>query len=255
MLFRTSFIAQVIGISALALLAAHAHAETSATTPVTHAEFETLLRETLVQHPDILTDAIQSMQEKQKEKAEKEFKEGLTKYQNELFKDTSSPAVGPKNADVTFVQFFDYHCGYCKRLLPVITKLTEEDKKVRVIFREFPILSEDSVLASRAAIAVNRVAPDKYFAFHTELMKASGAYSMESLTATAKKLGVNEDKFRKAFESKETTAMLDKTRELAEGLGVRGTPAIAFPDQLLPGAVPYEKLKELVAAQRTGKKK
>ncbi|MBY0407015.1 MAG: DsbA family protein, partial [Rickettsiales bacterium] len=236
-------------------LAAPALAETAnPSAPVTRGEFDKLVRETLINNPEILTDAIKVLHDRQQESADKESTESLSKRQDDLFKDTVSPSIGPKNADVTIVEFFDYHCGYCKHMLPTITKLIEKDKKVRVIFREFPILSEDSVLAARAAIAVNTVAPAKYFDFHAELMKASGKYDEQMLTDAAVKLGVDAKKFQAAFESKETTAQLDKNRALAEDLGIRGTPAIVFPDKILPGAVKYDQLQKLVDDHRNGVK-
>lgn len=222
--------------------------------PVTRGDMPQLVRETLLAHPEILTDAIKVLHDRQLETASKETQDALTKYKDELFSDSTSPAIGPKDADVTVVEFFDYHCGYCKHLLPTIQQLTKEDKKVRVIFREFPILSEDSVLAARAALAVNKVAPDKYFAFHTELMKASGKFDDKGLTAIAQKLGVDAKKFKTAFEEKSTTEALDRNRELAEALGIRGTPALVFPDRMLPGALQYDDLAKIVDDERKGVK-
>ncbi len=220
--------------------------------PVTRAELPGLVREALLAHPEMLTDAIKVLHDKQLETASKETQAGLSKYHDELFNDTSSPSIGPKDADVTFVEFFDYHCGYCKHLLPTIQQLTKDDKKVRIIFREFPILSPDSVLAARAAIAVNKVAPDKYFAFHTELMKSSTKFDDKQLSDLAKKLGVDAKKFKTAYEDKATTDELDKNRELAEALGIRGTPALVFPDKMLPGALSYDDLQHVVDNERHG---
>ncbi len=229
-------------------------APVNASAPVTHGEMVKLVRETLVNNPDILTDAIKSLHDKQQEVTKKETSAALSKHQDELFKDTVSPSVGPKDADVTIVEFFDYHCGYCKHLLPVVTQLMKDDKKVRVIFREFPILSEDSVLAARAAIAVNHVAPGKYFEYHTALMKSSSKFDEKMLTDLAKKIGVDGKKFQAAFEDKDTTEQLDKTRDLAEDMGIRGTPALVLPDKMLPGALPYEDLQKIIDDERHGVK-
>lgn len=221
--------------------------------PVTRGELGSLMREALIKNPEMLRDAIKALQEKQQEITDKETKEALKKYADELFKDTKSPTIGAKDADMTIVEFFDYHCGYCKHFLPTVTKITKEDKKLRVIFREFPILSEDSVMASRAALAVNMVEPDKYFAYHTELMKSNGKFDEKALTELAKKVGVDTKKFKTAMEGKAVTEQLDKNRQLAEELGIRGTPAIVFPDKFLPGAASYDDLVVEVNKHRNAK--
>lgn len=249
---RTLLIATVSTLVFTPAFAQEAAAPANPNAPVTRAELPALVREALIKNPDMLTDAIKVMQERQAETAQKETQAALATRQDDLFKDTVSPSMGPRDADVTVVEFFDYHCGYCKHLVPSITRLLKEDKKVRVVFREFPILSQDSVLASRAAVAVHRVAPDKYFAFHTELMKASGKFDEKMLTDLARKLGVDAKKFKDALEDKETTEQLDRNRELAEALGIRGTPALVFKDRMLPGAVPFEQLQKLVDDQRHG---
>lgn len=222
---------------------------------VTRAELPALVRKAIMENPEMLADAIKVLHDKQQEDSQKETKDALDKKYDDLFKDKVSPSIGAKNPDVTFVEFFDYHCGYCKHLLPSVTKLVKSDKKVRIIFREFPILSADSTLASRAAVAVNRVAPDKYFAFHTELMNSSSKYDEEMLTELAVKVGVDAEKFKKAYDEKETMEQLDENRKMAEALGIRGTPALVFPDRMLPGAIPYEDLEKIIEEQRAAAKK
>lgn len=226
-----------------------------ANAPVTRAELPALVREALMKNPEMLADAIKVLHDKQMKNAEQEAKDALSKHQKDLFNDTVSPSVGAKNADVTFVEFFDYHCGYCKHMLPTITQLIKEDKKVRVIFREFPILSKDSALAARAAIAVNRVAPAKYFDYHSALMDTNVEFTEEMLTDLAKSIGVDVAKFKKAFEDQETTDQLDKNRALADDLGIRGTPALVFHDKILPGALKYEELQKLVDGYHADKGK
>ncbi|NCY24511.1 MAG: DsbA family protein [Alphaproteobacteria bacterium] len=201
-----------------------------------------------------MTKVMQKLHEKQQERAKAETQEGLKKQANALFKTNDYPSVGPKDADVTVVEFFDYHCGYCKRMIPTITQLLKQDKKVRVIFRDFPILSDDSTLAAKAALAVHKVAPAKYFEYHQMLMKMSGKFDEKNLTEAAKKLGVDAKKFKTAMDSPEVNAMIEANQEMAGEIGVRGTPAMIFPDRLVPGAVPLDDLQRLIDNQRTGEK-
>lgn len=221
--------------------------------PITRAELPALVRQAILDDPEIIMDAVKKLHDKQVESANKEVKDSLQAHQSDLFSDTESPSIGdPKTADVTLVEFFDYHCGYCKHLLPAINTLMKEDKKVRIIFREFPILSQDSVLASRAALAVHRVDPSKYFEYHTALMKTDGSFDEKKLTDIAKKVGVDTKKFKKAYGEADITEQLDKNRALAEDLGIRGTPALVFKDLILPGAVPYDDIQKVVDNIRSG---
>jgi protein-disulfide isomerase len=219
--------------------------------PITRAELPGLVREIIMNDPDLIMDALKKLRENQASKSKQEMKDSLSKHKEEFASDTVSPAVGPKDATVTIVEFFDYHCGYCKQMLPTITKLLETDKKVRVVFREFPILSEDSVTAARAAIAVYRLNKDKYFPFHSALMAAKGKFDEATLMDTAKKLGIDTGKLKKEMENPEITAQLDKNRQLAEDIGIRGTPALIVGDELYPGAMPYEDLLDIVTRTRS----
>ena len=222
--------------------------------PVTHEEFSALLRETLLKDPEMIVDAVKSIRAKQQEEASKEVEKAIAKHNEDLFKDVTSPSIGDaKIADITIVEFFDYHCGYCKRMLGPITQLSKEDPKVRVIFREFPILSDDSTLAARAALAVNRIYPGKYFAFHTALMGNAGKFDDATLSGIATKEGLDWKKIKKEMDSPETGAILDKNHALAEELGVRGTPALIMGKKMLPGAVSYDELKQAIESVRTGK--
>lgn len=250
----------VTAISFIALLgASSAWAENASSTvdpksPVTHAEFSAMLREALMKDPDMIIEAVKGAQTKQRAQVEQEIKKGIEKHADDLYKDTTSPSVGDaKKADITLVEFFDYHCGYCKRMFPEMAQLVQEDPKVRIVFREFPILSEDSVTASRAALAVNKLYPGKYFAFHTALMDTTGAFNDQTLEAIAKKQNLSWDKIKKEMDSPEIKALLDANHALAEDLGIRGTPAVLVGTQFIPGAIPLEQLKKAIADARANK--
>ncbi len=222
--------------------------------PVTRGEIPALVKEALLNEPEMIMEAAKKLREKQEMASRKQAEEGLKKYKDDLFNNPDSPVVGAKDADVTVVEFFDYHCGYCKHMLPVINQILADDKKVRFVFKEFPILSEDSVLAARTALAVSRVAKDKYFDFHSALMKANGKFDEKMLLDTAKKLGIDPAKVKAEMAKPEITAILDKNREIATALNISGTPAIILGDEIAPGAVDVETMKKMLAAARAGKK-
>lgn len=227
----------------------------AANAPVTRDQIPALVREALINDPTIIKDAVEKMQAKQEEEAQKQAKEGITKNKDKLFSDPNSPVVGAANADVTVVEFFDYHCGYCKKILPDMLQLIEKDKKVRIVFKEFPILSEDSNNAARYALAVNRIAKDKYLDFHKALFAAKGKFEEKDLLETAKKLGIDGAKLKAEAAKPEITAELDSNRNLATDLGIRGTPAVIIGEEFMPGAVPYDALQKAVNAARAAAKK
>lgn len=221
---------------------------------VSRQELPALVKEIILNDPDIVMQAIQKLREKQATEAKQKAAEALSKYKDELFNDAASPSIGDaKTADVTLVEFFDYHCGYCKHMLPDLAKLVKEDKKLRVVFREFPILGDDSVLAAKAALAVNRIAKDKYFDYHSVLMKTQGKFDEKALLDAAKKVGVNADKVKAEMAKPEVAAQIEKNREIAESLGIRGTPAIIIGNDFTPGALSYDDMKKAVEAARASK--
>ena len=245
----------LVTMSALAQTPAPVAPVNPASAPVTRDQIPALVREALVNDPTIIKDAVEKMQEKQEAELKKQAKEGIVKNKADIFFDATSPSVGAVSADVTVVEFFDYHCGHCKNVLPSIVELLAKDKKVKVVFKEFPILSEDSVLASRAAIAVYRLDKDKYFDFHKAIFAIKGRYDEKTLLAEAKKLGINEAKLKAEIAKPEIDAVLDKNRKLAEALGVRGTPAIIIGEDLFPGEMPYNEMQKAVDGVRNPSKK
>lgn len=217
-------------------------------------DVENIIQEYLTENPDLVLSAIEKGMEKKQAEAQEKAKEAVGENRDELIGDPHSPRAGnTKNPDITVVEFFDYHCGYCKHLLPDITRLMKEDKGVQVVFREFPILSEDSELASKAALAVYALKPERYFAFHTALMGNKGRFSQQTLEAEAEKVGISASALKAAMEKPEIQQNLDNTRRLAQTLGLRGTPAMIIGDEVIPQAMPLEEIKKVIAAERNKK--
>lgn len=250
-LFTTSILATSLLFSSLAM----AQESSGDKAPVTRDQLPALVKEILLNDPTILTQVIEKMQANQESVMLAKAKEGITKNKKELFSDPNAPVVGPADADVTVVEFFDYHCGYCKQALSSITKLLENDKKVRIVFKEYPILSEDSRLASKAALAVNRIAKDKYFEFHKAMFNVSGKIEERKILAETTKLGIDEDKMKKELYNPELETILNKNRELGSSIGAVGTPSIVIGDNFYPGAIPYEAMKKAVDDVRAAKSK
>jgi len=218
--------------------------------PLTNADVEAMVKKVIAENPDLIMKSVESYQMKQQAQAAVKASDSITSMQNDIVNDPNSPSVGNPKGDVTVVEFFDYHCGYCKHFFPLLTRLLDEDKNVRVVFKEFPILSEDSILAAKAALAVSKLDKTKYFSYHTALMKSSGQFTMEMLTDKAKELGIDPDAFKKAMESPDIANELAHTKDLTQSLNIAGTPALIIGSDLTPGAIEMDVLKAKVAAAR-----
>lgn len=223
--------------------------------PLTKSDIPALVKQALMDDPEMIMQALEKLRSKKAEEQRRSSTEALEKNKDELFSNKDLPSTGAsaKNAEVTIVEFFDYHCGYCKHFLPTITQAVEKDKTVRVVFVDLPILSEDSALAARAAIAVNRLNKDKYFAFHTALMKESGKFDEAKLLEVAKTVGVKGD-LKAEMAKPEVTAQLDKNRALAAKLNISGTPGIVLGNTIIPGALSYDELKGQIEIARKANK-
>ena len=235
--------------SAMALAQSNA---TAGKEPVTRDQIPALVREALVNDPSILTAAIDKLQANAEEESATKSKEAIAKRKDDLYSDPTSPVVGAADADVTVIEFFDYHCGYCKQALTSITKLLESDKKVRVVFKEYPILSDDSKMAARAALAVHRIAKDKYFDFHKAMFDVNGAIDEKIISEQAKKLGIDPEKLKKEMSNPEIEASLAKNKELGTEIGALGTPALVIGSNFYGGVMPYEAMQKAIDGVRKG---
>jgi len=220
--------------------------------PLTKADIPALVKEALMNEPEIVMQALEKLRAQKAEQARKTSSEALAKSKNDIYANPNIPAYGAsvKDADVTIVEFFDYHCGYCKRFLPELVKIVAEDKKLRVLFVDLPILSEDSKTAARAAIAVHRIQKDKYFDFHSVLMTENGKFDEPRLLEIAKKVGVNADKLKAEMAKPEVAAIIDSHHQLAGKLGISGTPALILGNDVVPGAMSSDEIKKYVQAIR-----
>lgn len=244
---RRSFAALTL-ISAMVLPLA-SHAEEARTW--TKEELQKLIQETIMSNPDVIISSVEKMQVEKQKAESQQAKDAISTNQAELEQDKQSPTVGPKDADVTVVEFFDYNCGYCKQSLPNVMKLLEEDKKVRVVFKEFPVIAASSEIAARAALAVNAIKPEKYLDYHAALFKLGGRFDEETLKKVAEGFGINGAEFTTKLNSPEIKKHLEDNMELGKKLGNRGVPVFIVGDEHFPGAIPYDRLKSVVEENRS----
>ena len=165
---------------------------------------------------------------------EQNNKRNISLYYKDLTKNDNL-FIGNKNGKDIIIEFFDYNCGYCKRSFPEIMELVSENKNIKVILKELPVLGDSSILASKASIASQK--QNKYFEFHRELINFSGLISLLDIKKISKELGINYEQLQKDMNSDETILLINESYRLAELIGVRGTPAFIINNDLIPGAI------------------
>ncbi len=221
---------------------------TRAAQPVDRAEVEGIVKDYLAKNPQVIIDAITNFQQKQYADQAKAEAQALADNRT-MLTDASLPSAGNPKGDVTIVEFFDYNCGYCKRAIKDVLGLLDQDKGVRVVFIDFPILSEDSELAARWALAAQK--QGKYFEYHKALMSHPGHVDEKILVEYAKKLGLDEKKLRQdAAKDSDAQKQIEENLELASKLGLHGTPAFVVGTSVAKGYVPLDGLKQAVAEER-----
>lgn len=210
-----------------------------------------LALEAILEQPEIIELAYQRLQQIRQEEEQKEVLAFLANRTLDFEHDPNAPVIGNPSGDVTIVEFFDYNCPYCKRATDVVDRLLEDDSNIRLVYREWPILSEGSVFAARAALAARK--QNKYAEMHKALMSASRVDETVSIQI-AKDLNLDIEKLRADMEGAEVDAHIRLSMELAQGLKINGTPTFVVGDFVGPGLIPYEQLAEAVANQRRKEK-
>jgi len=213
---------------------------------ITEDRVKELVAEALRENPELVLEALQALEQRQAEEQAAAAKAALMADRETLDRDPNAPVIGNPDGDVTIVEFFDYNCP--KRAMPEIEALLAEDPKVRIVLREWPILSEGSAFAARAALAAR--AQGKYFEMHDALMTMRGKLEADTVLRLADELGLDVEKLQTDMKAPEVDEHLATSMRLAEALNFNGTPSFVIGDQLLPGFVEKDELVEAITAAR-----
>ncbi len=203
-------------------------------------KIENIIKEFLIKNPDIIKSTLDNY----KISLEIEQKQNAIK----LLQDIKNPGIYQNKADITIYEFFDYNCGYCKSVVKTIMDLLSTDNKINFVFVEFPILSKQSYIAARAALASKK--QDLYNKFHLSLMKIKGRVDEDIVFSTAKKIGLDINKLKIDMNNPDIEKQLMKNREIAKLIGLNGTPAFIIGDIIYPGALNLNKLKDIIKKYR-----
>lgn len=208
---------------------------------------ETVVREYLLKNPSIIREVTEALQQQEAKEKQTRAASGLQALKSDIYADLDSPVLGNPKGDVTVVVFFDYNCHYCKSTVPGLQDLLKKDKSVRIIYKEYPILGVQSLIAARAALAAKR--QGKYAEFHQALM-SSKAINIGVVKATSARLGLNYAKLRQDMDDPQVTESLQRNIRLANSLEISGTPAYIVGGRLIPGAIDATALAQLVSDER-----
>lgn len=222
--------------------------EQSLSQEISDDRIKALVAETLRENPELVLEALQALEARQAEAQAATAASVLTEERSMLERDPNAPVLGNPDGDITIVEFFDYNCPYCKRAMPEVNALMAEDTSVRLVLREWPILSEGSAFAARAALASRQ--QGKYAEMHDALMTMRGKVEAEAVLRIAGEVGLDVEKLKIDMQSPEVEEHIATSMRLAEALGFNGTPSFVVGDQLIPGFVEKPQLVEAVTAAR-----
>lgn len=219
--------------------------EAQAFTADQKAAIEKIIKDYLLANPEVMLDVQTALETKMEKLQAEKLKAALAENAKEIYRRPTAPVAGNKDGDITVTEFFDYNCGFCKKSLPDMQALIKQDGKVRVVLKELPILSRDSLEASKFALAAKM--QGKYWEMHTALLDTKGGANGAAAIKIAEKLGLDIAKLKADAEGPEVKAEIEAVKNLANKMGINGTPHFLVGDRSIAGA-PTDLLAQLTAS-------
>lgn len=223
-----------------------------ALTDAERAEVNGMIRDYLLQNPEIIQEAAAVLEERQQAAEEENNRLAVTKNAEALLNSPHQAVVGNPQGDVTLVEFFDYNCGYCKGALKDTVELLSADPKLRIVLKEFPVLGEESSEAAAVAVAVRMqdTSGGKYLEFHKRLLASETPADRARALEIAREIGLDMTRIENDLASPEVKATIEESYRLAQAIGVNGTPSYVIGGEVMAGAVGLEALREKIDASR-----
>jgi protein-disulfide isomerase len=212
-------------------------------------EFGERVRDYLLKNPEVIMEALQVLEERRRAAEAEALQATLEARRDDLLRDPDAPVGGNPAGDVTLVEFFDYNCPYCRRVAPTVSRLIEDDPDLRVVYKEIPILGPDSQFAARAALAARN--QERYVPFHEALMQAPKV-DESNVMEIARRVGLDVERLELDMADPAIDAAIARNLELANALGITGTPSFVIGDRVVPGAVDRATLETLIGQARRG---
>jgi protein-disulfide isomerase len=246
---RLSFFSLAFASALAAAVLPHSLAAADMTASEREA-IEAVIHDYLMHNPDVLIEALRGAEDKLNHEADSKAATVLSDRRSEIFDDPMTPVGGNPRGDVTIVEFFDYRCPYCKQVLPTLQTLLKEDRELRFIYKEMPVLGPASIVAARAALAAQR--QGKYEAFHAAMMGTKGQISEDAVYKVAASVGLDVGRLKQDMTAPDIERALKANLALAEALNIRGTPGFVIGQHIIPGVMDLEAIKSMIADARKG---
>lgn len=213
------------------------------------ATLNPLIESYLLENPSILQRVSDALRAEVRAAEVAQTRAALAAAQSQIYDDPANVVLGNPKGDVTLVELFDYNCPYCRSAVPDMATLLADDPNLRVILKEFPILSKDSDDAARVGVLVARAGAD-YWAFHEKLFTNRGQVNMDAALEAARGLGLNPVSLRLELETPSVSDVISRNHDLARVLNISGTPTYIIGDEIIPGAIGIEELRTRIANMR-----
>lgn len=217
-------------------------------TPAQRMEIIRIVREALKADPSILRDAVTALQAEDQERQTAETRGKVAQHKADIFANPADPFAGDPKGDVTLVEFYDPRCPYCRRMLPALDALLKKDTKLKLVYKDIPVLGPASNLEAAAILAAQR--QGGYMKMQQALMKDPATQTLATVKETAARLGLDAAKLEADMKSADVSKQINANLELARTLGVTGTPTFVIGDQVLPGQVDEAQLAAVIAEAR-----
>ena len=226
-------------------------ASTAVAQSIDRTEIEKIVREYILQNPEIIGDALTELQNRS-EAAQAEARTAVVAAETDaLLRSDDDVVLGNPDGDVTLVEFFDFNCGYCKRAAPDVKALVAEDSGLRIVLKDFPILGPGSVEAAKVALSVKRLEGESAAQeFHARLIGMQGQINAGRALALAEEMGLDRKRIEEEMGSREIEVIVSSNLSLAKRLGLTGTPSFVVGDQVIMGAVGKEPLQNAIEKTR-----
>lgn len=223
-------------------------------TDMTDAErtaFRAEVRAYLMENPEVLVEVMNELEAREQVAAMERDQEMLAAQSDAIFNDAASYVGGNPEGDITVVEFIDYRCGYCRKAWQEVDQLVEGDGNIRFVLKEFPILGEQSVLASRFAIAVLQLhGNDAYKQAHDALLSMRADTTPEALVRVASDMGLEPQPIMDRMNAPEVTKVIEDNHRLAQTMDISGTPTFVVGGTMVRGYVPLDAMQQIVEEQR-----
>ncbi|MCR9255083.1 MAG: DsbA family protein [Alphaproteobacteria bacterium] len=230
----------LLALTAILLFALPAAADTD----LSRDQVKEIVRELIREEPELVLEALQTLQDRERAQEEANRRQQMSALEDQLRRQPQDPVLGNPDGEIVLVEFFDYACGYCKRIHPVLKEAVERRGNIRWVMKEFPILGENSVLAARFSLAASKLG--NYQAFHDALMSHRGRLGPGAMQRAAETAGIDFENLQQVAQEPWVEQTIARNHQLAQALGIRGTPYMFVGDETVPGFVDADQLEEIL---------